>query len=54
MSDCCLTVVRQVIVTEDGIENMTHVPRTVEDVEAVMAGVATAQVWHVLISHWHR
>eukprot|EP01092_Planopodium_desertum_P000359 TRINITY_DN1049_c0_g1_i1.p1 TRINITY_DN1049_c0_g1~~TRINITY_DN1049_c0_g1_i1.p1 ORF type:complete len:188 (-),score=19.84 TRINITY_DN1049_c0_g1_i1:56-559(-) len=27
-----------VIVTKDGVENMTKVPRTVEEIEAVMAG----------------
>jgi len=29
----------QVVVTDDGIENMTYVPRTIEDIEAVMAGM---------------
>jgi Xaa-Pro dipeptidase len=30
-----------VLVTADGIDNFTHAPRTVEDVEAVMAGRIT-------------
>jgi Xaa-Pro dipeptidase len=30
-----------VYVTEDGIVNMTNAPRTIEDVEAVMAGTIT-------------
>eukprot|EP00656_Telonema_subtile_P018010 TRINITY_DN19714_c0_g1_i3.p1 TRINITY_DN19714_c0_g1~~TRINITY_DN19714_c0_g1_i3.p1 ORF type:complete len:143 (+),score=47.30 TRINITY_DN19714_c0_g1_i3:182-610(+) len=36
-----------VIVTAEGVENMTHVPRLVEDVEAVMAGTKTemSQLW---------
>eukprot|EP00657_Telonema_sp_P-1_P006629 TRINITY_DN25859_c0_g1_i1.p1 TRINITY_DN25859_c0_g1~~TRINITY_DN25859_c0_g1_i1.p1 ORF type:complete len:201 (-),score=53.31 TRINITY_DN25859_c0_g1_i1:26-628(-) len=36
-----------VIVTEDGVENMTHVPRTVEDVHDVMAGRKTqmSELW---------
>jgi Xaa-Pro dipeptidase len=29
-----------VIVTAEGAESMTHVPRTVEEVEAVMSGAA--------------
>jgi len=27
-----------IIVTKDGMENMTNCPRTIEDIEAVMAG----------------
>jgi len=36
-----------VVVTDDGIENMTYVPRTIEDIEAVMAGTKTepSQFW---------
>jgi Xaa-Pro dipeptidase len=30
-----------VIITHDGIDNLTHCPRTVADVEAVMAGRKT-------------
>ncbi len=32
-----------VVITEDGIVNMTHAPRTVADVEAVMAGKITSK-----------
>ena len=32
-----------VLVTEEGIENLTNTPRTVKDVEAVMAGKITSR-----------
>jgi len=38
-----------VVITETGIHNMTHCPRTVEDVEAVMAGRITSR--HQLFKH---
>lgn len=31
------------LVTKDGIENFTDVPRSVEDIEAVMAGKITSR-----------
>ena len=40
-----------VIVTEDGCENMTNCPRTVEDVEGVMNGSITNEVWKARTDH---